>query len=226
MTAHTTRLFLAALEGEARRHGGKLTWELYPCNSANLDPEIFPRGHDYYHASMTVTAADLYSGMSGIYTASELAKIPDQARHLIHELIRNRAHNAPTTPQQPMLALFDDPPAEDEDTEEPEDEEEDTPDPWELDRTPAENGFTCFDICTAYIYYLFYGDDTGDMTDEEIKLCDDFSRKWRAVDTAKCHNGEPWTDEFNRHPDLSLHGYACQTEGVWCEPITPTTPAA
>lgn len=220
MTAHATRLFLAMLEGEARRHGGKLTWELEPRTP---DHAIFPRGHDYYKVGLTVTAPDFYSGMSGIFTASELAEIPDQARSLIQELIRDRAHNAPTLPQQSTLALFDDPPAE----EEPEpEEEEDTPDPWELDTTPAESGLTCFDICTAYIPYLFYGDDTGDMTAEEIRLCDDFSRKWRAVDTAKCHNGEPWTDEFNRCPDLSLHGYACQTEGVWCEPINPTTPAA
>lgn len=222
MTAHETRLNLAALESEARRHGGKLTWELEPRTPDQLAPEIFPRGHDYYKVGLTVTAPDFYSGMSGIFTASELAEIPDQARSLIQELIRDRAHNAPTT-TQPMLDLFSSPPAE----EEPEpEEEEDTPDPWELDRTPEQHGLTCLEISTAYICYLFYGDDTGDMTAEEIALCDDFSRKWRAVDTAKCHNGEPWTDEFNRHPDLSLHGYACQTEGVWCEPITPTTPAA
>lgn len=225
MTAHTTRLFLAALEGEARRSGCTFTWTLDPYDSDKLNPDIFPRGHSYYDMQLTVTARNYHHGRGEICNESELASVPDKARDLIQAFITHR--RATEDSRQATFSLFSDPPAEDEDTEEPEPEnEEDTPDPWELDRTPEENGLTCFDICTAYIYYLFYGDDTGDMTDEEIKLCDDFSRKWRAVDTAKCHNGEPWTDEFNRRPDLSLHGYACQTEGVWCEPITPTTPAA
>lgn len=227
MTPNETRLQLAALESEARRSGCKLLWELYPCNAANLDPAIFPRGHDYFSGTLTVTAPDFYSAFSCINNETELDEYPRQARHLIQQFMRDRAILT-ADPHQPMLDLFSDPPTEDDepDTPEPEDEP-DTPDPWELDRTPEENGFTCFAICTAYIPYLFYGaDSTGDMTDAEISLCDDFSRRWRAVDTATCHNGEPYTNEFNRYPDLSLHGYACQTEGVWCEPTTPTTPAA
>lgn len=230
MTPNETRLNLAALEGEARRHGGKLTWELEPRTPDQLDPEIFPRGHDYYKVGLTVTAPDFYSGMSGIFTASELAEIPDQARRLIQELIRDRAHNAPTIPQQSTLALFDDPPAEVEDTEEPEPEDEDTPEAWELDTTPEEHGYSLFEINEAYIPYLFHGaDSTGDMTEEEISLCDDFCTRWRVVSPAERYDGTPYTDEFNRCPALSLDGLPCRTAGVWCKNIeeeTADTPAA
>ena len=101
-----------------------------------------------------------------------------------------------------------------------EEDEENAPKPWELDTTPEENGFTLFEINQAYITYLFYGaDSTGDMTEEEISLCDDFCTRWRAVSTAECYDGTPYTDVFNRCPGLSLDGLPCSTEGVWCEPV-------
>lgn len=226
MTPNETRLQLAALESEARRSGCKLLWELYPCNAANLDPAIFPRGHDYFSGTLTVTAPDFYSAFSCINNETELDEYPRQARHLIQQFMRDRAILT-ADPHQPMLDLFSDPPTEDD---EPDTPEPDTPEAWELDTTPEEHGYSLFEINEAYIPYLFHGaDSTGDMTEEEISLCDDFCTRWRVVSPAERYDGTPYTDEFNRCPALSLDGLPCRTAGVWCKNIeeeTADTPAA
>ena len=100
-------------------------------------------------------------------------------------------------------------------------EEEEIPDPWQLDTTPERHGFTLFEVCETYIPYLFYGaDSAGDMTEEEIELCDEFTRKWYVASTAEYISGAPYVDAFNTAPDLCLHGLACRTEGVWCKRIS------
>lgn len=93
---------------------------------------------------------------------------------------------------------------------------EDCKEPYDLDTSPEAYGLHYFSVCEEYVAYLFYGSDSaGFMTDEEIKLCDDFSKQWSAVDTATYCNGELYIDEFDTSPDLSLDGLACRTVGVW-----------
>lgn len=105
-------------------------------------------------------------------------------------------------------------------------EDEDAPKPWELDTTPEQHGLSFFEVCDAYIGYLYYGaDSAGDMSEAEIALCDHFAKSWRMVDTAKCVDGTPYTDPFNTSPALSLDGKPCRTEGIWCAPVRKETAA-
>ena len=204
MTAQETRLQLAALEEMAHRLRARMDWTLEPRDHAHLDPAIFPPGVEYCQVNITIRGGNFCSGFGGIFSEAQLHLVALQTRDIIESYSQERA-TLEDTPEQPTLDLFD--------------EMDEPPDPWALDTSPELQGLTCIEINEAYIPYLINGGDTGDMTEEEIKLCDEFSRSWRAIDTATRNNGEPYTSEFNSRPGLCLHGYACRTEGVWCQPI-------
>lgn len=88
------------------------------------------------------------------------------------------------------------------------------PDPWELDRTPEEEGKTLLEVPEAWLPYLINGD-AGDMTEEELAACKELEDDYTVIGTAQCNNGELYTREFVRRPDYWEQ--PAKTAGIWVE---------